>query len=586
MKMKAFWMGLLSLFLSFAENANAQILWQNEDIKIETFTKEKDILIKFSPFNGGHILWDNAGDVGTPTTFEWNTPAKRLHETTPQKFLYEDILGQYGYEKEAYYLFKLQDSINARVKIDWTICLEECIPQSTTLEIKQNENEDEFEKAYKTFSENLSEKLAVHIRNEHLVMSLPQEVQKEDKVSFIPREKGITSPLSTQTIMEKNNRLYLVIESEYEAPLLQSGLLIINGKAYQIETPSQPLEENWLILFILSFLGGMLLNFMPCVFPILSIKALSIVHTGIHRREGLKYMAGVLTCFASMAGILYFLRQSGAALGWGFQLQSPMFVSFMLLIFVIILLFMLNLVKIKGRLQALFSRINSANAFLTGLFAVLIASPCSGPLLGATVGYALLRSKEACFAIFLSMGLGYALPFTLLEFFPKTMRKILPTPGKWMNTFKKILAIPIFLTCLWLGWLLIHLMFEKKSPKDTLWQPYNFEQIENLRRLKKPIFIDFTAKWCLTCLLNEKAVLSKEAFKQIAKACHIALFKADWTTQNNKITKALESYNRASVPLYVYYSAKGEEKILPQILTNETLKEYLDDCTRFSLPSD
>lgn len=582
MKIYIFLTVLLSVFLRFAENANAQILWQNNEIKIETFTKDDNTLIKFTPLNGGHILWDNAGDVGSPISFEWRTSARRVNESTPQKFLYEEIIGQYGYETEAYYLFKLENPKNAQVKIDWTICLDECIPQSATLKIIPNENQAEFEKAAQTFPEIMPEKLAVEIKNEHLFLALPPMVQKSDKVSFIPHEKGIISPLSDQKPIQKNNSLYLEVESDDEAPLPKAGLLTINAKTYRVETYPQSPSENWLVLFILAFFGGVILNFMPCVFPILSIKALALTKTGGNRAEGLKYLMGVLSCFGLMAGILCFLRQSGSALGWGFQLQSPLFVGVMLLIFVSVLLLMLDIIKIKGRLQTLCNRFNTTGAFLTGLFAVLIASPCSGPLLGATVGYALLRSPQACLPIFLSMGLGYALPFTLLEMFPKAIRKILPQPGRWTSMLKKVLAIPVFLTCVWLGWLLGHLLFIKNNQTDTLWQAYNANQIEDLKKQGKPIFIDFTAKWCLTCLLNEKAVLSSADFEQMAKSCHIALFKADWTAQSTKITKALESYQRASVPLYIYYSPQGEEKILPQILTMETVKDYLDDCKNLS----
>ncbi len=566
------------LFLALMINGSAFAAWQNNEIRIDAFTTPNKVLLKLEPLNGGHILWDNPGDLGTPTTFEWNTPAKRLNETTPQKFIYDDIIGQYGYETPAYYLFELSAPEKAEVKISWTICKEECIPQSTDLKITPNPNTAEFEKAEKTFPQNINENLTVRLENEKLILELPKSVKPEDKVHFVPDEKGIISPLTEQIINRKNNGLKLKIESEYEAPTPSRGLLFINSKAWQVTLQKSIPEEPWALLLLLAFLGGIILNFMPCVFPILSLKALALTKTGKNPKDGLLYMAGVLTCFALMATVLCLLRRSGAALGWGFQLRSPIFVSLMLFIFIVVFLLMTDIIKIKGRLQTLFDRFAAANAFLTGLFAVLIASPCSGPLLGAAVGYALLRSSQACLPIFLSMGLGYALPFTLLEVFPQSLRRILPAPGRWMGHLKKILAIPVLLTCLWLVWLLYGLISDARKETHGLWQPYDQSKIENLVADGKPVLIDFTAKWCLTCLLNEKAVLESATFEKTVKTCGIALFKADWTPQSESVTKALESYGRASVPLYVYYPSKGKYVILPQLLTINILEDYLNDC--------
>lgn len=583
--MKKSFFGIM-LFLALMIRSSAFATWQNNEIRIDAFTAPNKVLLKLEPLNGGHILWDNPGDLGTPTTFEWNTQAKRLNETTPQKFIYDDIIGQYGYETPAYYLFELSALEKAEVKISWTICKEECIPQSADLKIMPNPNTAEFEKAEKTFPQKTDENLAVRLENEKLILELPQSVKPEDKVHFIPDEKGIISPLTDQTIKQENNKLQLEIESEYEAQTPSHGLLVINEEVWQVSLQQSIPEEPWALLLLLSFLGGIILNFMPCVFPILSLKALALTKTGRNPKDGLFYLAGVMVCFALMAAVLCLLRRSGAALGWGFQLRSPVFVSLMLFIFIVVFLLMTDIIKIKGRLQALFDHFAAANAFLTGLFAVLIASPCSGPLLGAAVGYALLRSPQACLPIFLSMGLGYALPFTLLEVFPQSLRRLLPPPGRWMGYLKKILSIPVLLTCFWLVWLLTGLISDARKETQGLWQPYDQSKIENLVADGKPVLIDFTAKWCLTCLLNEKAVLESTAFEKIVKACDMALFKADWTTQSESVTKALESYGRASVPLYVYYPSKGKYVILPQLLTINILEDYLNDCFKNTGTSD
>ena len=574
--MKKFLMLTMLLFVLLGLNfqATAQA-WQNEQIKIDAFTNENEVLIKLTPLNGGHILWDNPGDIGTPTTFQWSIPATRLNESVPQKFEFEDIFGQYGYEKPAYYLFDVQNWDGATVHISWTICQEECFPQSVSLKIRKNPNQSAFEEAQQTFPLKSKQKIAARMEKGALVLTLPQPINAAD-VSFAPLARDVISPL-TKAEIKQNGDLYF--EAQENATLPSGGLLWLNQKAYRVELEPQTEDEPWFLIFLLSFLGGMVLNFMPCVFPVLSLKALALVHNPKPKSHALQYLSGVLCCFGLMACLLIALRQSGVALGWGFQLQSPVFVSIMLGIFIFVCLLMLGIIKIKGRLQGFLERFSAANSFLTGLVSVLIASPCSGPLLGATVGYALLSAPQACLPIFLTMGLGYALPFTLMEAYPHVISRFLPAPGKWMQTLSRILAVPVFLTCLWLAWLLAHLLWLGGSKAESVWQPYDKARIENLLAENKPVFIDFGAKWCLTCLINEKAVLDMPEFQERAKACGISLFKADWTNQSKDITQALASYARASVPLYVYYPAGKNYEIWPQILTTNIVKEHLNECT-------
>ena len=208
-------------------------------------------------------------------------------------------------------------------------------------------------------------------------------------------------------------------------------------------------------------------------------------------------------------------------------------------------------------------------AFATGFFAVLIASPCTAPFMGIAIGYTLMQPLYVYLPVFLSLSLGYALPFTLVGFFPKVLHKMLPRPGKWMDILKKVFAIPVFLTCLWLVWVLYNQTGRHAADTASTaeWQPYNARKVAELVDKGEPVFINFTAKWCITCLANERLAFSSKEFSDLISLRKIHIFKADWTNESEEITKALAAYGRNSIPLYVYYDGKSRQYvILPQLL--------------------
>lgn len=342
-----------------------------------------------------------------------------------------------------------------------------------------------------------------------------------------------------------------------------------------------PVEKNqkqndfalpmWLKAALMAFIGGFILNLMPCVFPVLFIKVIGLMQQKENfrrRADALAYFSGVVLCFVIMSAILQFLKSRGQALGWGFQLQSPYFVAFMAIVFLLLAFMFLDVLKVNFAWKKM-----PAGSFLTGLLAVLIASPCAAPFMGAAVGWSLTSdiSGYEFYGVFVALGVGYALPFFMAELFPKFMQRVLPRPGKWMLWLKRFFAVPMFMTALWLLWILFGL--ESSSKAD--WQPYNREKIEQLVESGEKVFVDFTAKWCLTCLANEKVVLNSDGFAQLVKEKKIHLFKADWTMQNKNITEALAAFGRSSVPMYVYYGGKGNYVILPQILTVDIIKEKM-----------
>ncbi|MBQ2811576.1 MAG: thioredoxin family protein, partial [Alphaproteobacteria bacterium] len=361
----------------------------------------------------------------------------------------------------------------------------------------------------------------------------------------------------------------------------KGGLLFINDKAYKVNL--MPKIDNvdfisGLYIFILAFLGGIILNFMPCVFPVLSLKILSSNFKQRNIKGAILYFIGVVLSFLCLAAILFVLRKTGTAIGWGFQLQSPLFVIILIIIFATLLLMLFDIVKISPKLLNWVNRKSALNSFMSGFFAVLVASPCTGPFLGAILGYTLTQSPSLYFLIFVSLGIGYALPFTLLEIFPKIIAKILPKSGNWMNKLKYILSIPLFLTLIWLGWILFNQLKNSSiNDESSAFEPYNENQIISLINSGKPVFIEYTAKWCLTCLLNEKTVLNTKEFQQLAQQNNIHLFKADWTEQDDTIGQSIKSYSRNSVPLYVYYPPNNQNYVLlPQILNFDVVKSVLN----------
>ncbi len=348
------------------------------------------------------------------------------------------------------------------------------------------------------------------------------------------------------------------------------GLTDMQISAVQSENPlPQTSDEPWFNILLFAFLGGLVLNFMPCVFPILFIKIMSVVKQkdkSKNIREAFEYAFGVIVCFVFMAAILAWLKQNGAAVGWGFQLQSPYFVASMAVLFLILALMFLDVIKFNWSLKYM-----PAGSFMTGLLAVLIASPCTAPFMGAAVGWALTseRSPYFYYPVFLALGVGYALPFFVAGIYPQFLQKIMPKPGKWMNVLKKIFALPMLATCAWLVWVLVG---DVNKPEE-IWISYRPERVENALRNGDKVLINFTAKWCITCLVNEKSVFSTKEFAKLANRNKVRLIKADWTNHSGEIAEALAKYGRSSIPLYVYYDAEGSYKLLPQMPSLDDFKK-------------
>ena len=525
--MRSFFLSIVifSVALVFSGKSHALILpYETDKVKVEVVSQNTNInqtqnfaiLIKFSIKNGWHILANPAGDVGKPTTVDIKLPNgyEPLTEkwSAHKRFEIEGIV-QYGWDDVAYYEAEIKPIIS----------------NLKTIEIPIN--------------------IEWQACSDECVLEKVQLVKSYDITHLNP--------------------LVLPLYQKFKAEM-------------------QDVEKNdyglwWVLLF--AFSGGLILNFMPCVFPILSLKIISLVRSSKDNKhlkiEALIYMTGVVLSFVFIAGIMVCLRLQGEAVGWGFQLQSIWFVTIVLAIFVIVLLMLLDILNVPAffadRISKISEHKNKISTFVTGFFAVLIASPCTAPFMGIAIGYTLTQPVIIYFPIFAVMGIGYALPFTLAGFFPRFLYLMMPKSGKWMAIIKKIFAIPVFLTCIWLGWILLHQIggsFEENSKLE--WREYNSEEIQNLCDKGERLFINFTAKWCLTCLLNDKAVLSSEEFEKLVTDKNVYLFKVDWTNESDEVTQVLAKYGRNSIPLYVYYDGESNNaKILPQLLTISIIKEYV-----------
>ena len=338
--------------------------------------------------------------------------------------------------------------------------------------------------------------------------------------------------------------------------------------------PLVPRLPDILKYLIFAFLGGIILNVMPCVLPVIAIKIYGFINQAGQSRQrilqlGLAYCAGVFVWFLGLAALIIVF-----GLNWSFQFQSKAFVFAML---AICLLFGMNLlgifelmlpVSLNTRLAALSSKEGVAGAFVHGLFATLLGSACTAPLLGPAVGFALAQPPPIVFAVFASIATGMSLPYFLLTLNPAWL-KFLPRPGIWMVRVKQVMGVLVLLTAAWFGSILFHQLTAK---------PDNFPQkLEFALKSGRIVFVDFTAEWCINCKVNEKTVLNSEAVRRAFKENDVDLIRADWTNGNQEITRLLKQFGRAGVPLYVIYPADGHGQpiVLPELITQQMVLDAL-----------
>ncbi len=421
-----------------------------------------------------------------------------------------------------------------------------------------------------------------------------------------------------------------------EPPALSQSSPTAEPVPVEPEAPAH-VSISTLSALLLAFVGGLILNLMPCVFPVLSLKLLQLVE-GAKRGEnllshGIAFTAGVLLTMLVLSGTLMALRGAGAAVGWGFQLQSPVVVSFLMLLFAVISLNLFGVFEFTAgsrvaNLKAVRRTAKSGvrGSFFTGVLAVIVASPCTAPFMGAALGYALTQPAPEAIAVFLSLGFGMALPWLLLCVFPAWAKK-LPRPGAWMETFRRVMAVPMLLALVWLGWVLSKQIDYRgllvvlcglaasavfcwllgreqwglgknriamtvmallaviavavsgaeafrRSTSGTGsadWAPWSEAAVSEALAQGHPVFVDFTAAWCMTCQANKVAVLNREEVLRAMDERGVVRFRGDWTNRDGAITAVLERFHRSGVPLYLLYRTDGRVEVLPELLTTGTV---------------
>jgi thiol:disulfide interchange protein len=391
-------------------------------------------------------------------------------------------------------------------------------------------------------------------------------------------------------------------------------------------------EGSLLYMLLLAFIGGIILNLMPCVFPVLSLKVLSFANSADHTRHvhGWFYAIGVVVCFLAIALLLITLQQAGAAVGWGFQLQSPRFVALLAYLFFAMGLALSGVIEIgagmMGAGSQLADRGGYSGSFFTGVLATVVASPCTAPLMGTALGFAVTQPAPIALLVFAALGSGMAAPMLLLSY-STTLRKHMPRPGAWMETFKQVLAFPLYATAIWLLWvsgrqtsvtsmtillcgmlvlalglwlwryrpwgrvlavaaivgalLIIPSTVLDRPTADSadVAQGFSEEQLERLLQQGKPVLVNVTADWCITCIANERTTLGSDTVKQAMAARGVEYLVVDWTNYDEGIANFLARFNRNGVPLYLVYSGRAGEQpiILPQLLTPGLVIDALEE---------
>ena len=572
--------------------------------------------VKFTLPKGWHIYWHNPGDSGIPTTFQWTTresvSAGEIQWPTPQRIEISGLMN-YGYSDEVILSVPMTisgdgvaDSINTiSVKANWLVCHETCIPESATLSTVIPHADPaaaaQIAATRSTLPTVITNKNAATYTTQTDTVALRLDTKAingfdpQKTTHFIPQQDGIISNAAPQnTSFDATQKRFTITMHRGSADPINSwqGVLINGDRSYAINAelssdavapiviapPPSPLPFFLIILF--AFTGGLLLNIMPCVLPILSLKALTLVRksavsSGLARAHGMAYTLGVVGSFLLIASVMLGLRASGEAIGWGFQLQSPVIVF---ALFTLMLAVSANLAGLF-ELPVLFGGVEANHeklrgSFLTGVLAVAVATPCTAPFMAGAIGATLLLPIAQSLLIFAVMGFGMAAPFLLISVWPKAMA-LLPKPGTWMHRFKQLLAIPMLITSLWL--LAVFVQLVQMKPNATMPIPsgytlitlesYSNARLAELRAQKTPILVDATAAWCLTCKVNERLSLKPERTQQFLHDHGVTLMIADWTSSDDSITQYLASFGRNGVPLYVFYPPAGEPIVLPQVLT-------------------
>lgn len=627
--------------------------------------------LRLLPDEHWHTYWKNPGDSGLATELAWQLPpgsaASEIHWPWPERLPMGHLIN-YGYSGEHLLPvtitpaedLKAGDELTIAVQAEWLVCEDICIPGQAELSMNlpvvqtaPSKNvaatplfawADQRKPASVNWParfDTAAGQLAVQVESDELPVNADWDV-------FVAVENIVDHAQAAEVaqidgLLQAGQAL-----SPWLAEVPESMAVVFvdqrSGRGFEIIARRDTLQTTgaaavagaepplgWGLAMLLALAGGVLLNLMPCVFPVLSIKAMSLVAGAgrDQRAHGLAYTAGVLLSFAALAAILLALRAGGEAIGWGFQLQSPWVIAALTYILFALGLSLSGLFDFGSRLmgvgQGLTENDGLGGSFFTGILACIVASPCTAPFMAAALGAAVLMPWPMAMSVFVALGLGLALPMLVLSFSPR-LGRLLPKPGPWMETFKQLMAFPLYLAVVWLLWVLgrqvgsdglaamllglLMLAFvlwllarRDRGPSmaslrhiaiamglvasvaalgaairsqpsgeigpDAWWENYSPERLAELRAdPEQAVLVNMTADWCVTCLVNERVALSTDAVRQALNDHHVVYMKGDWTRRDERITDYLASYQRNGVPLYALYPYDGGEPLLlPQVLS-------------------
>lgn len=651
---------ILSLFFFMVFTVCAQADWTKLDHTSIRMVSEYQtingnypfwLLIEFKIQPQWHSYWRNPGDSGLAPNFALNMPegfqASAVQWPAPQRIPTGAYIN-YGYFNQAYHLIKVQPSATIRAPIipieleaSWLICEKECIPEKALLTLNlqkgsRNIPSAEFDTINALVAKTQLPNLAATAHHENGKLQLDFSPTISGKAYFFPNKKGLIEPSQPQVQSATDRSTQLSMTTGGLAPQYPiKGVLQVKKdgafKNYAIEASYKaPAETSFLpLLLLFALLGGLILNLMPCVFPVLSLKILALKSATNKRLQGVFYTLGVVVTFAVIAMVMIVLQSFGGNIGWGFQLQSPLFNISLIFLFTLIALNLFGFFEIPFSMNANVRWQKNHKylySFATGVLACVVATPCSAPFMATAVGVALTKPPMVALLIFIFLGLGLALPYLLVCFIP-AFAKLLPRPGAWMETLRQLLAFPMLLSVIWLLWVLgqqiafdavilillslcallfafwlrlrtqhsrfalisflcsfalvllpIYTLYHKHWLGQSTSIPYEVfsqKKLATLQNNHEKIFVYATAAWCITCKVNEKIALDTKEVQQFFIKENIQVLKADWTNRNDAILQYLQSFGRAGVPLYVYYGPEQPPVVLPQLLTPELLINFI-----------
>lgn len=644
-----------------------------------------EVLLRQDIDPGWHTYWKNPGDSGAPPDISWQAPAGvtigELAYPYPERIPYGPLMN-FGYHDQVLMPFTVavDDDFDAQsVELQGEgrvlVCADICIPQKVSVSlsipvgvsIPNQQSRQLFNRASTLIPTPINIVSSLEMVGAQIKLNLGLPGVQDDRLSnvdYFPFEPELIDNPAEQRHQMTVEGLSLMLVPGYAFDATDadfSGVVVVTESvgdgltsSFQFTTSqglaaSSPITNRdgmslWLAV-LFAFIGGIILNLMPCVFPVLSIKVLSLVES-VHvdgssiKWHGLAYGAGVVLSFVGIAALLIALRSSGAAIGWGFQLQSPVVVALLAYLFLVIGLNLMGLFEFNLSFLSVGDEPQNEgylSSVSTGVLATVVAAPCTAPFMGAAVGFALLQSSYTGVIVFAALGAGMAMPYVLLCYSPGLLGR-LPKPGNWMLVLKQVLAFPMFASAIWLVWVLgiqsgptamMQVMAGGLSLAFAVWllpfatsggsgsrlfarvlgigllilaiyvavqqtavirsnitggveieegaAPYSQENLDQAL-LSGPVFVNFTAAWCITCKVNELNALDRPAVKSAFEKKGITYLKADWTNEDPEITAALQVHGRSGVPLYLLYANKSERpEILPQLLTETIVLNALDE---------